>query len=171
MKLILLLVIVGVVLWWIAQFLHRRRVCARYSLAYDSEAVGVAVGYWTGSLRKAHPDVEDTREQLFAGTLRRRLAAAYAATEAFPDIGVFYFAPHNYGACPLLWAALDAIGIVHPSNRDLAHHHFRGDGRMRITLESVILEESVMSFGAGTRTRWPLQEGAETAESAACAAT
>lgn len=171
MKLILVLAFIAVCVWIVAQLLHRRRVSARYDAAYDSAAVGFAVGYWAGALRKARPDLDDDRERRFTGTLRRRLAAAYAATEAFPDIGVFYFAPHNYGACPLLWAALDAAGLVHPLNRDLAHHHFRGDGRMRITLESVILEESVMSFGAGTRTLWPLQEGAETAESAACAAT
>lgn len=154
--------------WWISKMVQQQRVNRRYNVAYNSGAVGAVVGYWSAMLKMSHPDLKRETQKRFEERLRQRLAWTYAHTERFPTIGVFYYAPHHYGADPVLWDALDAAQLVHFLNRDIAHNHFRGDGTTRISLDVVTLKPCLM--GDELKFLWPPHQANATEPAAAAEA-
>jgi len=102
--------------------------------ATNSPAVKAAVDYWTGRLRPHSKEPTETAREQFRRHLYASLVEAYVATGNFADIGIFYYAPHQYGVDDIIQAALYSTGLVSVINRDISYHHFAGEGRTHISL-------------------------------------
>ncbi|MBY0359622.1 MAG: hypothetical protein K2W82_16575 [Candidatus Obscuribacterales bacterium] len=155
---LILIVYACMVLFTAVCEIRQRMLKARCKRAFASGAVEFAAKFWNAHLRN-HFGIKDfdSKRERFVFSIRSQLAAAYARTGEFPDIGVFYYDRRCYGVDNLIWSAMYSAGIVQGFNRDIDHCNLSRTGMMMITLESVHL-----STGAGeTGDRiWSSEEGA-----------
>jgi len=80
-----------------------------------SEEVLAATLFWYYALMRdwePRKPLNEAQLSAFRNNLQTMLATEYVDTGAYPDIGVFYHAPHNYGVHPLLIRVAQASGIV-----------------------------------------------------------
>jgi hypothetical protein len=80
----------------------------------QSQEMVAAMAYWYNSVMRDWEQTKPlTESQLykFATSVAELLAIEYLDRGDYPDIGVFYYAPHTYGVHPLLVKAAQAAGM------------------------------------------------------------
>lgn len=92
----------------------RRRRNAIEKRVCSEEALAATLFWYYALMRDWEPRKPLNEGQLsaFRNNLQAMLATEYVDMGAYPDVGVFYHAPHNYGVHPLLVRAAQASGIV-----------------------------------------------------------
>lgn len=112
----------------------------QYRTAVSKPALQAAVTFWVHVFRWENSGYGIKPEKLlgFQWALERALASAHVqrGLKSYPEIGIFYHAPHNFGLDPLMTYAGESCGIAYGGILEcsLAHVHMRiTDEQIQIT--------------------------------------
>lgn len=120
----------------ILMFIPVIRRAGRRKAAEQSQAITFAANYWKQSLNDGN-QVSSEKLEAFAEALQLLLVEKYAQEATIPDIGVYYYKPHEFGVDPIIWKALRWAGLVSGINRDINHHMLKNWVQMKVDLEQV----------------------------------
>jgi hypothetical protein len=92
-----------------------RRANAIEKRACSEEALAVTLFWFYALMRDWEPrkPLNEAQLRAFRNNLQTALATAYVDSGAYPDLGVFYYAPHTYGVDPLLSMTAQMSGIAY----------------------------------------------------------